>query len=148
MKLCYEELSQYKYQLTRDFSIHINLEAPDFAHELFEFSKGFLYIYTGYRWDGPSGPTFDTKENMRGALIHDVLYQSMRLGILDQSFRDDADRILRDLMLEDYQRDKSALQQKWGKLRSWYYWSAVRGFAKFAAKVKAEKPRKETCLGE
>lgn len=45
-------------------------------------SSGLLTIKSGYQWDGPSGPTFDTKTFMRGSLVHDGLYQLLREGLL------------------------------------------------------------------
>jgi hypothetical protein len=39
---------------------------------------GFVVIYKGYEWDGPSGPAIDTDNFMDGSLIHDLLYQYMR----------------------------------------------------------------------
>ena len=44
--------------------------------------------------DGPSGPAIDTKNFMRASLVHDALYQLMRLGTLDKSRRQYADRLL------------------------------------------------------
>ena len=41
-------------------------------------TKGHLIIKRSYAWDGPSGPTIDTKNFMRGSLVHDALYQLMR----------------------------------------------------------------------
>ena len=50
----------------------------------------------------PSGPTIDTKDFMRGALVHEALYQLMRLSQLDhQQYRDKADQILCRLCKED-----------------------------------------------
>jgi hypothetical protein len=63
--------------------------------------NGEMLIKKGYTWDGPSGPTIDTKNFMRGSLIHDGLYQLMREGALDQSCRLRADEILREVCLED-----------------------------------------------
>jgi hypothetical protein len=40
--------------------------------------SGALTIKKGYAWDGPSGPTFDTRSAMRGSLVHDCLYQLLR----------------------------------------------------------------------
>jgi hypothetical protein len=47
-------------------------------------SDGTLTIKRGYAWDGPSGPTVDTRNFMRGSLAHDSLYQMMREGHLDE----------------------------------------------------------------
>ncbi len=55
---------------------------------------GLLTIHEGYCWDGPSGPTFDTKNFMRGSLVHDALYQLMREGHIDRSNRKAADKLL------------------------------------------------------
>ena len=44
---------------------------------------GRLVIQKGYAWDGPSGPTIDTENFMRGSLVHDALYQLFREGKLD-----------------------------------------------------------------
>lgn len=63
---------------------------------------GLLYIYAGYAWDGPSGPTFDTDNFMRGSLIHDVLYQMMRNALLPiNPTKEIADRILQKICIED-----------------------------------------------
>ena len=51
-------------------------------------SEGELIIRNGYSWDGPSGPTIDTKNFMQGSLIHDALCQLMREIILPQSARE------------------------------------------------------------
>lgn len=52
---------------------------------------GHLRVYAGYAWDGPSGPTLDTETWMRPSLVHDVLYQLLRLGRLPQVMRLEAD---------------------------------------------------------
>lgn len=82
----------HKYQLKRDawfqtaiigFSGHtgyIELK-PD----------GRLLILAGYAWDGPSGPTIDTRSSLRGSLLHDALYQLIRLEILPRKYRQTAD---------------------------------------------------------
>ena len=47
-----------------------------------------VVVKEGYAWDGASGPTFDTRASMEAALVHDVLYQCMRLGYLSTGERD------------------------------------------------------------
>ena len=80
----------------------------------------------GYRWDGCSGPTVDTPTNMRAGLVHDSLYQLMRLGVLPQSARRFADREFLLIMKED--------GMNW--FRRTYYYLSVRLFArKYAKKV-------------
>ena len=50
----------------------------------------------GYGRDGPSGPTLDTRDFIRGSLVHDALYQLMREGLLDHSIhREDGMTALR-----------------------------------------------------
>ena len=83
-----------------------------------------LKINCGYRWDGCSGPTFDTPTNMRAGLVHDALYQLMRLGVLPQAARAQADREFLHIMKEDGM----------GWLRRTYYYWAVRLFARRHAK--------------
>ena len=41
-------------------------------------ADGKLYVYPGYYWDGPSGPTFDTIAFIIASLPHDILYQMLR----------------------------------------------------------------------
>lgn len=61
-----------------------------------------LIVKSGYAWDGPSGPTIDTKNFMRGSLVHDALYQLMRYGHLDKNvYRIHADRELQHICIED-----------------------------------------------
>ena len=54
-----------------------------------------LLISEGYSWDGASGPTWDTDGTMRASLVHDALYQMMRIGALDRRHRAKVDRLFR-----------------------------------------------------
>lgn len=93
----------YKYQLVCDYSVSIPIRPKeDIEIEFITLSRdGLLLIKHGYAWDGPSGPTIDTRTSMRGSLVHDVLYQLIRDGYLNQLHREDADIILRDILIED-----------------------------------------------
>ncbi len=92
----------YKYQLTRPYRIKLPVKGLSLVHPYFDLAPdGWLSIRAGYAWDGPSGPTIDTKSFMRGSLVHDVLYQAMRDELLARTWRPMADRILRDLCIED-----------------------------------------------
>jgi hypothetical protein len=94
----------YKYRLQQDFSMTIPvIPDADVATEYIELKvSGKLTIKEGYRWDGPSGPTKDTSSFMRGAPVHDVLYQLMREGHLDRKrHRKTADRLMKKLCRED-----------------------------------------------
>ena len=114
--------SGYKYQLTCQYNF--NLPAK------FSFKKvdtryiGItsnvrLVIEAGYAWDGPSGPTVDTKNFMRGSVVHDALYQLIREGHLPRSQRKYADELLRKMCREDGM----------SRLRAWWVYRGVRLFA-------------------
>lgn len=75
----------YKYQLVESYLVQISIKpSADIITPFIKLNRdGMLAIMAGYAWDGPSGPTVDTKSFMRGSLIHDALYQLMREGHLD-----------------------------------------------------------------
>jgi len=91
--------------------------------------NGLLRIRCGYCWDGPSGPTIDTKNFMRGSLLHDALYQLIREGYLaEDEWRKYSDDLLREICLEDGM----------SRLRAWYVYKSVRWFGG----ASAHTPRK------
>ena len=108
----------YKYQLAEDCNVKINIKTPIDASDKYIHldTLGNLTIKAGYAWDGPSGPTVDTKTFMRGSLVHDALYQLMREDHLSQVFREGADKELRRLCIED---------GMW-KARAWWVYKGVR----------------------
>ena len=114
--------SGYKYQLAESYIIRVGIQIPDIiiSYYLSVSTKGNLMIKKGYCWDGPSGPTVDTKNFMRGSLVHDALYQLMREGLLDQKWREQADKELKRICIEDGM----------SKIRAWWVYQAVRTFAK------------------
>lgn len=61
---------------------------------------GKLTIRKNYSWDGASC-AIDTKTFMRGALIHDALYQLIRNRYLPKECRIDAGNVLMDICEED-----------------------------------------------
>ena len=101
--ILYKKRRKYKYNLHCDvtYPTGISVENPK-SFDLLEIdADGNLLIKAGYSWDGPSGPTLDSKNFMRGSLIHDALYQLMREGVLPPYLRKKADEILRDVCIED-----------------------------------------------
>jgi hypothetical protein len=109
----------YKYQLKEEYSVDVGFK-PDTAIEI-EYLRlsvdGRLTICNGYAWDGPSGPTVDTLNFMRGSLVHDALYQLMRERHLDADrYREVADRLLQAMCEQD---GMSAL-------RAWWVYQGVR----------------------
>ncbi len=93
----------FKYQLDRDYQVLLPFAPRSKVSTRFiTFDvDGMLYLKAGYASDGPSGPTIDTHTFMRGAFVHDALYQLIRYGLLDESYRKLADLVLRDICLED-----------------------------------------------
>ena len=94
----------YKYQLEETY-IHetgFKLPAPISNKWAGLYTDGKLIIFSGYAWNGASGPTIDTKSFMRGSLVHDALYQFMGEGLLPKTlFKDSADRLLQKICIED-----------------------------------------------
>lgn len=125
-------IAGYKYQLHETYSIKLPFSVPEIGiidHSFLNIIDGALTIMQGYAWDGPSGPTIDTNDFMRGSLVHDALYQLMREGLLDQSFRQLADALLHSLCIEDGM----------SKFRAAYVYNAVHEFgAKNATKQNPE----------
>jgi hypothetical protein len=122
----------YGYQLIEHCVIKIGIKGTNiywYDSYLSLMDDGILTIFKGYAWDGPSGPTIDTKNFMRGSLVHDALYQLIRNGCLPKSARKQADIELKRICIEDGM----------SKLRaSWVYWG-VRMFAKFASESRSIK---------
>ena len=96
--------SGYKYQLDGDYSVQLKYIIPS-RHIDSEYisltENGLLTIKHGYAWDGPSGPTVDSKSFMRGSLVHDVIYQLIRQNFLSIANREAADLELIEICKED-----------------------------------------------
>lgn len=94
----------YKYQLKADYVIQGPIVPPRAidAEYLALTLGGVLTVKKGYAWDGPSGPTVDTRNFMRGSLVHDACYQLIREGYISAvKYRDVADRWLQAICIED-----------------------------------------------
>lgn len=106
----------YKYQLVETYRVGLTIRPPQTVlHDYIRLdTDGTLTIRAGYAWDGPSGPTFDTKGFMRGSLVHDALYQLMGDGLLPLSEREAADATLRRICLEDGMSQVRAWWVCWG----------------------------------
>ena len=93
----------YKYQLTQSYEVYVPIYRPfEIETQFISLDRfGRLIIRAGYAWDGPSGPTIDTLNFMRGSLVHDALYQLLRWELLPRSYRGRADYILKTLCYED-----------------------------------------------
>jgi len=129
----------YKYQLHRTYTHIIPIEVNEIINnsEFLKVSplkempgKAMLIMKKGYAWDGPSGPTWDTSNFMRGSLVHDALYQLMREGHIPGSYRELADKELHRICREDGM----------SRIRAWYVYRAVRRGAGFAADPSRRRP--------
>lgn len=115
--------SKYKYQLVEKYEMRIPITPRD--DKVTEYinldTKGNLTVKRSYAWDGPSGPVKDTPKNMRASLVHDALYQLMRMEKLSaRTHRKTADQLFRDMCKQDGVSKRRA---------SIYYWG-LRKFAK------------------
>ena len=117
----------YKYQLREDAITDVGIPVHAVT-EWIQLQEGKLYIRKGYAWDGPSGPTIDTQNFMRGSLVHDALYQLIRLGKLNGCMREEADKILRRICLEDGM----------SRIRAWWVYQGVKWFGGPCTDGKAE----------
>ena len=125
----YRELKGYKYQLVRDFMYVTKIHGFEADLEFIKMdADGRLTIFKNYAWDGASGPTIDSPSSMRASLVHDALYQLMRLGLMDQSQVLPADKLFREMLLKDGM----------GRFRAWYWYLGLR-----LANGKAARPATE-----
>ena len=122
----------YKYQLAEDYVIKAEIRPlHSFANDYLSITiNGLLSIFKGYAWDGPSGPTWDTKTFIRGSLVHDAIYQLIRHNHVAKEYKDYSDRLLQQICIEDGMN----------KIRAWYVYQAVKYFAGYAISPKSIKP--------
>lgn len=108
----------YKYQLDRPIRFVLPLEfgEHEIALPFLTLSGGVLMLLAGYAYDGPSGPTADSKCSMRAAALHDAGYQMIREGLLDRSLKEKFDSMFYELLLADGM----------GKIRAWLWYRAVK----------------------
>lgn len=108
----------YKYMLEVDYRVLVRVVPKTHiqAGRLMLTTDGFLTIRAGYGWDGASGPMLDTNSVMRASLIHDALYELIRLGHLELDQRAACD--------EEF--DVAAEQDGCPRWRRWYTLQALR----------------------
>ena len=130
---CIAYKAGYKYQLKARYAVQIDIRpaAPIDMEYLGLTTDGILTVKKGYAWDGPSGPTIDTLNFIRGSLVHDALYQLMRERRLDEeTYREPADRLLQKMCMEDGM----------STLRAWWVYQGVHLFGKPSADPANDKP--------
>jgi hypothetical protein len=137
---CIRYAAGYKYQLRAAYATVLPeladpVRAPIVTDWIELDPAGTIRFRPGYAWDGASGPTLDTRDTMRGSLVHDGCYQLMRMGLLDHArWRAPTDRAFRRICLED---------GMWPP-RAWAWYHLVRVFADPAATAN-ESP--DECAG-
>lgn len=123
--MVYRKLKRYKYQLTKAYIHRVNIYDFSIKTEYISLDpEGRLTFEPHYAWDGPSGPAIDTKSFMRGSLVHDGLYQLIRLDLLPKFFKSHADYELYTICIEDGMFP----------FRAKYVYMTVQNFADFALK--------------
>lgn len=73
---------KYKFKVEENFSIKLPYKIPDFEHPYASSKDSILSVKRGYAWDGASGPIINTRDTLVASLVHDVLYQAMRLNLI------------------------------------------------------------------
>ena len=130
----YRKIDDYKYQLMEKYVFETQWVLPHAVETggrwVIMSKTGRLTIKKGYAWDGPSGPTIDTPNFMRGSLVHDACYQLMREKKLEQDKRKPADVLFWLICQKDGM----------SKARADYVYHAVRTFGRGATKPR-KKPR-------
>jgi hypothetical protein len=124
----------YKYQLnvgySTDTSIRPDEDVSSSGNYVTLTKDGKLTLKEGYAWDGPSGPTIDTPNFMRGSLVHDAFYQLMREEKLDRNvYREKADRLLQEMCIQDGMTT----------IRAWWVYQGVARFAESASHPRNRK---------
>lgn len=99
----YQIIKGWKYRLVEDVLVETSVSPGKLLREPNGFitlsSTGTILVKAGYSWDGASGPAIDTKDFMVASLIHDALYQLIRIKLLDKEFRKAADQTLYSLCI-------------------------------------------------
>ena len=108
----------YKYWVRQDFHIKLDIIPDEYINLQFVTMDldGDTVIRQGYAWNGASGPTWDTLNSMIGSLVHDVIYQLIRLGLINRSYKEYADTVLHDLCTEDGMYSWRADYWRWAVL--------------------------------
>lgn len=83
-------LVSFVYQLTEDVIIDLSeyAKCPHIKNTkstFVEIQDNILLIKKGFAWDGPSGPTIDTKPFLAASLVHDALYRLISIGALERT---------------------------------------------------------------
>ena len=138
-KACYRELKRYKYQLMDDYVIDLELKEFVINTPFMSLTTaGRLTLRKSYAWNGPSGPTIDTLSLMRGSLVHDALYQLLRMEELPPTCKAFSDKLLKQICIED------GMHRIFARL----VYQAVKIFGGASAKPGTQKSDRIICVPE
>lgn len=119
----YRYVSQEAVMVNVGPDLHAPLQAP-FA----SIAAESLCVMAKYAWDGASFTPFKwigtPKAWLTPSLVHDALYQLFREGLLDRQYREAADRLFREMLIE---------RGVWW-IVAWGAYYAVRVFGNFAVR--------------
>lgn len=87
--------------LTRCFSHCLTKDNQVTNQPILSGNGQLLTFYVGYSWDGASGLAIDTQNTRCASLVHDGLYQAMRLGLLPRDMKALADEEMLLILKED-----------------------------------------------
>ncbi len=123
---------RYKYTLESNEVYELGITFPnDIKLRFLTLSRsGRLEVFMGFGYDGPSGPTIDTKLFIWTSLPHDIIYLLIRLGLLPPEYRKIGDRLLRKMNLEGREENylgNGLLRLKpMSRFRAWYVYELLR----------------------
>jgi hypothetical protein len=128
-KINYKE--NYKYTLLgfAEFATNIRPAKTIETEFITLQTDGWLFLEPGYSWDGATFAV-DTESFLRASLVHDALYQLIRLNLLPQSSRAAADGEL----VRVARADGMMLP------RRWWVWVGVRCFGWGATRPESAEP--------
>ncbi len=108
---------KYKYEVTENRTVYLGEDFlyTEYTGEYFSVDSGFLALFTGYQWDGASGPAIDTDTWMLPSAVHDALLQLIELGVLSEGDRHSANEVMHFL----------CLRENMHPFRAWYSYHAV-----------------------
>ena len=127
-----------RYKLTKKFRIRTGI-CPSETISLLKnnmniiiYTGGQIDLFSGFSWDGPSGPTFDTVDSIRASLVHDALCHLSDEGYLPPYYNHIIDVLLKIHCIEDG-------MNKW-RAYTWYFcvrlWRAARRFKRRKQKIR------------
>ena len=103
MLIKYYKNKGWKYQLAERVVWQSSIKPDENIIQLFYsiFTTGLIIAQPGYAWDGASGPCPDINSVMPGSLFHDIIWQALRRGELDQKWKAQGNKELRLICLSD-----------------------------------------------